>query len=86
MYSQKTEGSNNDFSEDSVINFVNESCAKTAFLLDVLHQCDSHKVKRITAESLENWSAAENLFRKLPGPMSLVKQWVKVASEVFLCF
>ncbi|XP_062077222.1 separase isoform X2 [Humulus lupulus] len=63
--------------EDSIINFVNESCTKTAFLLEVLHQCDSNKMKKVIAESLENWSVAANLFSKLPGPMPLVKQWVK---------
>ncbi|XP_030477632.1 separase isoform X2 [Cannabis sativa] len=72
---RKPEESNS--SEDSIINFVNDSCAKTAFLLEVLHQCDSDKTKRIIADSLENWSVAANLFSKLPGPMPLVKQWVK---------
>ncbi|PON60261.1 Peptidase C50, separase [Parasponia andersonii] len=81
LFLQKSEGSSGDFSEDSIINFVNESCAKTAFLLDVLHQCDGHKVKKIVAESLENWSVAANVFNKLPGPMSLVKQWVKIACK-----
>ena len=80
MFLQKQDGSNDDLSEDAIVNFVNESCTRSAFLLNVLHQSDSHKVKRVIVESLENWSVAANLFTRLPAPRSLVKQWVKVAS------
>lgn len=84
MFLNKEDESSDDVSEDAIVNFVNESCTRNAFLLNVLHQCDTHKVKRIIVESLENWSVAANLFGKLPGPISLLKQWVKVASESFL--
>ena len=70
---------NDDVSQDAVTNFVSDACAKSAFLLDVLYQCDSHnKLPRIMEYSLQNWSAAENVFNRLPSPIALVKQWVKV--------
>lgn len=84
MFEHKSKGLDGDLPEDAVIDFVNESCSKTAFLLEVLHQHDSHKVETTIAESLEKWSFAANIFRRLPGPMSLVKQWVKVTPESFL--
>lgn len=84
MFVRKSKGLDGDLSEDAVVDFVNESCSKTAFLLEVLHQLDSHKVESTIAESLERWSVAANIFRRLPGPMSLVKQWVKVIPESFL--
>ncbi|KAL7205879.1 hypothetical protein ACSBR2_018738 [Camellia fascicularis] len=73
-----------DVSEDAVANLVSEACAKSAFLLDLLYQCDSHnKVTRIMGYSLKNWSTAENVFNRLPTPIALVKQWVKI--ECKLC-
>ncbi|GFY89199.1 separase [Actinidia rufa] len=69
---------NDDVSQDAVTDFVSDACAKSAFLLDVLYQCDSHnKLPRIMEYSLQNWSAAENVFNRLPSPIALVKQWVK---------
>lgn len=84
MFVHKSKGLDGDLSEDAILDFVNESCKKTAFLLDVLQQCDSQKVEGAIVQSLEKWSIAENLFRRLPGPMSVVKQWVKVTFEIFL--
>lgn len=79
MLTQKSNDFNGDCSEEQVVNFITEACARTAFVLDVLDQCESHKVKNIILESLEKWSVAENLLGVLPGPISLVKKWVKVA-------
>ncbi|XP_058007009.1 separase isoform X2 [Hevea brasiliensis] len=67
-----------DVSEEYILDFVMEACMRNAFLLDVLSQCGSLKVKKIIVNSLENWSVAECLFTRLPGPMPLVKQWVKI--------
>lgn len=72
-------------SEDVVRDLVTDACTRSAFLLEVLHACGNLKVEKIIVESLENWSALENLFRQLPGPMPLIKQWVKVLSTL-VCF
>ncbi|KAL5564053.1 hypothetical protein UlMin_033800 [Ulmus minor] len=78
LISHKPNGSHVDLSEDSIVNFMDESCTNCAFLLDVLHQCGSQKVKKTIEESLENWSIAASLFSQLPVPSSLVKLWVKI--------
>uniref|UniRef100_A0A2N9IGR6 separase n=1 Tax=Fagus sylvatica TaxID=28930 RepID=A0A2N9IGR6_FAGSY len=78
IFVQKPKGLDVDLSEDAIIEFVNEACTRSAFLLDVLHQCDSHKVKRTIAEILEDWSVPGKVFEMLPGPVPLVKQWVKM--------
>lgn len=78
-FANKSNGFHTDVSEDSVMISVSEACAKSAFLLDLLYQCNSHdKLSKTMSYCLENWSAAENLFNKLPSPVALVKQWVKV--------
>ena len=77
---QKPKGLEGDISKDAIIEFVNEACTRSAFLLDVLHQCDSHKVKRTIAEVLEDWSVPGEVFEILSGPVPLVKQWVKVST------
>lgn len=85
MSVSKLKGScDSNLSEDAIIDFVNESCRISAFLLDVLHQCHSHEMKRTIQESLESWSIAADIFEKLPGSMPLVKQWVKVMYENLL--
>ncbi|KAF3975524.1 hypothetical protein CMV_001236 [Castanea mollissima] len=78
LFVQKPKGLEFDISEDAIIEFVNEACTRSAFLLDVLHQCDSHKVKRTIAEVLEDWSVPGEVFEMLSGPVPLVKQWVKI--------
>ncbi|XP_039174098.1 separase isoform X2 [Eucalyptus grandis] len=60
------------------INDINEACARSAFYLDVLHQCGSDKVNRECIGALKNWSMAMDLVCGLPGPLPLVKQWVKI--------
>ncbi|XP_030513656.2 separase isoform X1 [Rhodamnia argentea] len=60
------------------INDINEACTRTAFYLDVLHQCGGDKVNIECIGALKNWSMAMDLVRGLPGPLPLVKQWVKI--------
>ncbi|CAL5349368.1 unnamed protein product [Camellia sinensis] len=74
-----------DVSEDAVQNLVSEACAKSAFLLDLLYQCDSHnKVTRIMGYSLENWSTAvDNVFNRLPTPIAY--SFGEAVSEVIEC-
>ena len=80
IFVQKPKGLEGDISKDAIIEFVNEACTRSAFLLDVLHQCDGHKVKRTIAEVLEDWSVPGEVFEILSGPVPLVKQWVKVST------
>ncbi|KAJ0007712.1 hypothetical protein Pint_29731 [Pistacia integerrima] len=82
LFIQKSEGSLHDLSEGAIVDFVNEACTRSAFLLEVLHQSGSHEMKKVIVESLENWSVAGNLFRVLPGPMPLVKNWVKIVCKL----
>ncbi|KAA8545541.1 hypothetical protein F0562_020325 [Nyssa sinensis] len=82
MKQDKSDGFHGDVSEDAIVDFVTEACAKSAFLLDVLYQCGSCKLNRIIRDILENWSVAENLFKRLPSPMALVKQWVKIECKL----
>lgn len=86
LFAGKLKVSNVDLSEDTILDVFNESCTGSAFLLDILNQVDNHTVERALAECLETWSTAAHLFGRLPGPMSVVKQWVKVAvaSESFV--
>ncbi|XP_044490537.1 separase-like isoform X4 [Mangifera indica] len=82
MFIQKSEGSLHDLSEGAIVDFVNEACTRSAFLLEVLHQSNSHKMKKVIVQSLENWSVVYTLFRRLPGPMLLVKNWVKIVCKL----
>lgn len=83
MFSHKPDMSSVDLSEDAIVDFVHETCTRSAFLLNAICECNMDKVKSIIVESLENWFVAANTFSKLPGPMSLVKQWVKVATKKY---
>nr|XP_043623197.1 separase [Erigeron canadensis] len=79
----KTRGSSkdksaNDLSEDAVTAFATETCAKSAFLLDILYQCGSDEINMILKEFLTSWFDAQNRFDKIPVPVALVKQWVKI--------
>ncbi|XWS62549.1 hypothetical protein CRYUN_Cryun06bG0020800 [Craigia yunnanensis] len=75
-------GSDDHLLADAIRDLITDACTRSAFLLEVLHACGNLKVKRIIVESLENWSLAENLFRQLPGPMPLIKQWVKIQCKL----
>ncbi|GMI95423.1 EXTRA SPINDLE POLES, RADIALLY SWOLLEN 4, homolog of separase, HOMOLOGY OF SEPARASE 1 [Hibiscus trionum] len=81
MFTQKT-SSDDHLSKDALRDLVSDACTRTAFLLEVLHACGNRKVKKIIAESLENWSILENLFGQLAGPMPLIKQWVKIQCKL----
>ncbi|KAL8258352.1 hypothetical protein R6Q59_030393 [Mikania micrantha] len=76
----RKEGSSSDLSEDAITAFVTETCAKSAFLLDILYQCGTgmEEISMILTDFLESWSAVQNWFDKIPIPVALVKQWVKI--------
>ncbi|KAJ4717002.1 putative Separase [Melia azedarach] len=78
MFECKSDGSHGELSEGAIVDFVNEACTRSAFLLDVLHHSGSQKMEKVILESLENWAIAANLFSMLPGLKPLVKQWVKI--------
>ncbi|OMO77130.1 Kinetochore protein Ndc80 [Corchorus capsularis] len=83
MFTDKKKHFDNDLSEDAIRDLITDACTTSAFLLEVLHASGNLKVKRIMAESLENWAAAENLFKLLPGPMPLIKQCVKIECKLY---
>ncbi|XVF45726.1 hypothetical protein PTKIN_Ptkin02bG0229600 [Pterospermum kingtungense] len=74
--------SDDHLSEDAIRDLITDACTRSAFLLEVLNACGNLKVKRIIFESLENWAMAEKLFRQLPGPMPLIKQWIKIQCKL----
>lgn len=73
-----SDGFHGGMSEGAILDFVSEACTRSAFLLDVLYHCGSQKMEKVIVDSLEHWSIAAILFKTLPGPLPLVKQWVKV--------
>ena len=78
MFVNQSSSSENDLSEDAIVDFVGETCNRSAFYLDVLQQCSRCKIRQTIVQILENWLSAEHLMRRLPGPAAVVKQWVKV--------
>ncbi|KAI3715733.1 hypothetical protein L6452_22720 [Arctium lappa] len=78
MFASSRDGCSSDLSEDVIAGFVTEACAKSAFLLDILHQCGSKEISEILKYYLGSWSVAQSLFAKIPSPEALVKQWVKI--------
>ncbi|KAL4573492.1 hypothetical protein LXL04_020300 [Taraxacum kok-saghyz] len=69
------------FSSDTIAGFVTEACEESASLLDILHLSGSNKTSKILTDSLESWSIAHSLFHKIPFPMVLIEQWVKIVCE-----
>ncbi|KAJ1434987.1 SEPARIN core domain [Sesbania bispinosa] len=65
-------------SEGSLDECVMEACTRSALLLDILYDINSLKIRKKMIEILENWSTANNLFERLPAPIPVVKQWVKI--------
>ncbi|KAF7802181.1 separase isoform X1 [Senna tora] len=57
---------------------VNEACTRSAFLLDILGLVDNHKIREKITNILKNWCVANDLFERLPAPIPVVKQWVKM--------
>ncbi|CAN7071285.1 unnamed protein product [Brassica oleracea var. botrytis] len=81
MFVNQSSSSENDLSEDAIVDFVGETCNRSAFYLDVLQQCSRCKIRQTIVQILENWLSAEHLMRRLPGPAAVVKQWVKIERE-----
>ncbi|KAL0890878.1 hypothetical protein Bca101_014861 [Brassica carinata] len=78
IFVNQSSSSENDQSEDAIMNFVGETCNRSAFYLDVLQQCSRCKIGQTVVHILEDWLSAEHLIRRLPGPAAIVKQWVKI--------
>ncbi|KAJ0743876.1 putative separase [Helianthus annuus] len=80
LFVSSKDESTSDLSEDAIAVFVTETCAKSAFLLDILYQCgtSSEEISMILTDFFESWSAAQNWFDKIPIPVALVKQWAKI--------
>ncbi|KAL1201644.1 Separase [Cardamine amara subsp. amara] len=78
MFVNKSNPSDNDLSEDAIMDFVGEACNRCAFYLDILQQCSRSKIRDTIVHILENWLSAEHLIRRLSGPAAIVKQWVKI--------
>lgn len=66
-------------SDDAAVNFINEACTRSAFYLDILHQRGSGNVEKVILTTIRSWSVAQSNLSGLPGPMPLVKQWVKAS-------
>ncbi|XP_019089057.1 PREDICTED: separase-like [Camelina sativa] len=64
---------------EAIIDFVSDACSKSEFYLDVLQQQHgTGEIENLLFFILENWSAAEDIFKKLPDPTPIIKQWVKI--------
>nr|GEV65846.1 hypothetical protein [Tanacetum cinerariifolium] len=81
MFASSTDESSSDLSEDAITIFATKACAKSGLLLDTLHQCGSKEISRTLIDCLERWSVVHSLFEKMPLPVALVKQWVKVSNK-----
>ncbi|KAL6573567.1 hypothetical protein OROHE_002026 [Orobanche hederae] len=78
MLASSQDGCSSDFLEDDIASSVREACAKSAFLLGILHQCGSKKLSEILKRYLQLWSASQSFFAEIPIPIALVKQWVNI--------
>ncbi|KAG2240437.1 hypothetical protein Bca52824_090755 [Brassica carinata] len=78
MFENQSSSSENDLSEDAIMDLVGETCSRSAFYLDVLQQCNKCKIRQTIVRIIEKWLSAEHLMRTLPGPAAIVKQWVKI--------
>ncbi|XP_014518647.1 separase isoform X1 [Vigna radiata var. radiata] len=65
-------------SEDTLKDFVMEACTRSALLLDIMYDVNNVKINKKVIEILNNWFTANDLFEKLPAPIPVVKQWVKI--------
>lgn len=83
MFVSSKDESSSDLSEDAITAFVTDTCAKSAFSLGLLYQCGigSKEISMILTDYFESWSTAQNWFDKIPIPVALVKQWVKVTKQ-----
>ncbi|XP_010540470.1 PREDICTED: separase isoform X2 [Tarenaya hassleriana] len=78
MFVNQSNSSEDCQTEEAIIDFVGEACNRYALYLDILQQCSRHKLKKKIVLLLENWSAAGDLITELPGPMAVVRHWVKM--------
>lgn len=78
IYVNKSDLSEDCLPEEAIVDFVSEACSKSAFYLDVLQQHGAREIDKLLVFILENWSAAEDLIKKLSDPTPIIKQWVKV--------
>ncbi|KAL4588484.1 hypothetical protein LXL04_001375 [Taraxacum kok-saghyz] len=78
MYTSRKDESSIDVTEDTIASFVTDACAKSAFLLDILHQYGSDKISKVFTDSLGSWYVGQTLFDQIPTPVALIKQWVKI--------
>ncbi|XP_020220359.1 separase isoform X1 [Cajanus cajan] len=67
-----------DLSEGALKEFVMEAYTRSALLLDILYDVNNLKINKKMIEILKNWSTANDLFERLPAPIPVVKQWVKI--------
>ncbi|KAL9691962.1 hypothetical protein QQ045_012390 [Rhodiola kirilowii] len=83
MFIKNSHSYSNDMSEADVMNFINDACTKSAFYIDVAHQCLSHDVKKELIYCLENWAVVGTLIKCVSAPTPLVKQWVKIECKLY---
>ncbi|KAJ4870209.1 Separase [Raphanus sativus] len=77
LFVNQSSSSDNHQSEEAIMNFVGETCNRSAFYLHVLRQCSKCKIRQTVVHILEDWLSAEHLMRRLLGPTAIVKQWAK---------
>ncbi|KAK8469090.1 hypothetical protein PHAVU_006G212401 [Phaseolus vulgaris] len=65
-------------SEGALKDFVMEACTRSALLLDIMYDVNNVKINKKVIEILKNYFTANDLFEKLPAPVPVVKQWVKI--------
>ncbi|ESQ38299.1 hypothetical protein EUTSA_v10029518mg, partial [Eutrema salsugineum] len=78
IYVNEANPSEDCLSGEAIIGFVSEACSKSAFYMDVLQQHGARETEKLLVFILENWSAAEDLIKRLPDPTPIIKQWVKI--------
>ncbi|KAG7546345.1 hypothetical protein ISN44_As12g017190 [Arabidopsis suecica] len=78
IYVNKSDLSEDCLPEEAIVDFVSEACSKSAFYLDVLQQHGAQEINKLLVFILENWSAAEDLIKKLSDPTPIIKQWAKI--------
>ncbi|XP_020517182.1 separase isoform X2 [Amborella trichopoda] len=77
-YTRKPVGTHSDFvSRELIVDSVSDACSKSAFFLNVLHQCGDSAVKETFVDCLSKWSVADTMITRLAEPFDLVRQWVK---------
>ncbi|KAK7412084.1 hypothetical protein VNO78_03531 [Psophocarpus tetragonolobus] len=65
-------------SDDALREFVIEACTRSALLLDIIYDVNNLKINEKVIEILKNWFTAINSFERMPAPIPVIKQWVKI--------